>query len=1036
MPLVHRVLFGTIFFLLFGTSFILKLIREHMVQLTYAVGAAAIAHMVVLASRGEPDVGLALTVILAVPAMNVLFYRWQACLYGNAVLFLLTIMAVASLSRTAGDMSLYIGVALVMNGLALFFAKRLFDVEQHSEEQAALFGDVFEHSTDAIVVLEFLDGGEPEQSDCRILQVNKAFEDLVASSGHVLFGAALVQLWPDLRTTMFCRQLQRSVERQQSYTFDEYLPDFGGHFRIVVVPVAENRGAAILADITAQVEMEQTERHREAKFRAIFDSSPDGIFIVNEQGVIFDCNEYGARMNGYSKEELVGQPIALINAEQQAEEISYNPDGRSFATNEYFAHLRREGNLQFRTVHRRKDGSEFPVEVSASMITLNGQDYSMGFDRDISERDVLVKQLRENEEKLGLMARNLKDVIFETDADGRYTYISPSHEAVLGRGEEVIGTYHTDNLSYEDKHQVLAALRKAASDRQEVRVEYRYIHPERGVVWLESVASSYVNRNGQAVVVVTARDISQRKQAEAALYHQAKRQELAAQLAYEFLNESLNQVDERIRESLEHIGKTLGGDRCHISQLANSGRTVTTTHEWLNADVDYPFARTTDMDLYDLPWLYGQIHARQVVAVSALDELPPDAWAERRQLKERGVKSLICVPMMTGGEVTGLLSVYSLKHLRFYSDDDKHMLQIAAGVMASALQRAKAERQLTHLTFHDQVTGLYNRTFLEEEIRRLDTERQLPLSMIMVDVNGLKMVNDALGHQEGDRLLRRVARLLRQSCRQEDIVARWGGDEFVVLLPLTDSADAAQVCQRIREACEAAEEKPVRPSVALGYATKTDPEQELSQILKEAEDGMYTNKMSAAQSSRSTIIASLQRTLEEKSHETREHAQKLKDLSVRLGKRLGISGNELEELALFAVLHDLGKVAIPEPVLDKRGSLTPDEWEVMRKHPEIGYRIAATSPELASVAEYILSHHERWDGAGYPRALKGEAIPLLARIVAVVDAYDAMTSDRPYRKGIGHAEALEEIRTCAGDQFDPKVVHAFLELFAETAVNA
>ncbi len=1029
VSLEHRVVFGLSFLALWAGSLVSAWVQKQMVPLTYAVGAAAMVHMLVASGHGGADTGVLLSMILGVPVLIVLFYRWKLLLYANLLLFVITVMAVAASAQTTQDALLFTASAVVLNGFALLFAKRMFDAEQDSRHHEALFGDLFEHTTDAIFIQEFLAEDAGESHHCQIIKVNSTFAELAGSPSGALVGRALQELWPAMEGSMLCGQFRRAVERQKAVTFDEYLPDFVGHYRVTIIPIGPQRGAVVLADITAQMAMEQAEREREARFRGVFEGSPDGIFIVDERGVIVDCNEQAAVMNGYSKDELLGQPIAVVNASEETVDISYDPQGKSFPPREYFEYLRREGKLQFRSIHRRKDGTQFPVEVSATLVNLNGQEYSVGFDRDISDRDVLMAQLRENEQKLQLMARNLKDVIFELDSDGRYTYVSPAHEAVLGRGEEVIGTYHTDSLAYEDKHHALAALRRAAVDKREVRVEYRYINPERGLIWLESVASSYVNRDGEVAVVVTARDISQRKRAEEALYQQAQRQELAAKLASEFLNESLNQVDERISESLEHIGKTLGGDRCHISQLANGGRTVTTTHEWLNIEVDYPFARTSDLDLYDLPWLYGQIIARSVVALSSLDDLPPDAWAERRRLKERGVKSLICVPMMTGGEVTGLLSVYFLQNPRFATDDDVHMLQIAAGVMASALERAKAERQLTHLTFHDQVTGLYNRTFLEEEIRRLDTERQLPLSMIMIDVNGLKMVNDALGHQEGDRLLRRVAQLLRQSCRQEDIVARWGGDEFVVLLPSTDSVDAGHVCQRIRAACDAADERPVRPSVALGYSTKTSAEQEFTQVLKEAEDGMYTNKMSAAQSSRSTIIASLQRTLEEKSHETREHAQKLRDLSIRLGERVGISGTHLEELALFAVLHDLGKVAIPETVLDKRGSLTEDEWEVMRKHPEIGYRIAATSPELASVAEYILSHHEHWDGSGYPRGLKGEEIPLLARIVAVVDAYDAMTSDRPYRKGTSHGQALEEIRSCAGEQFDPRVVDAFLDMF-------
>lgn len=350
--------------------------------------------------------------------------------------------------------------------------------------------------------------------------------------------------------------------------------------------------------------------------------------------------------------------------------------------------------------------------------------------------------------------------------------------------------------------------------------------------------------------------------------------------------------------------------------------------------------------------------------------------------------------------------------------------------------RKKAEEQLIHLTFHDTVTGLYNRTFFEEEIHRLSSDRQIPISLIMIDVNGLKVVNDALGHQKGDELLQEVATILLQSCRAEDIIARWGGDEFVVLLPQTTGTAAQEICERIRKACSASNQGIIQPSVALGYATKTQSEQTIQQVLKQAEDAMYRNKMLSAKSSRSDLVASLQQTLQEKSHETKEHAHRLQNVSVALGEALGMSGSDLDKLSLSALLHDIGKVAIPGNILDKPESLDAAEWELMKQHPEMGYRIAAASPELATFAEYILTHHERWDGSGYPKGLKGGEIPFLSRILAVVDAYDAMTHDRPYRKGMPSSEVLEEIKVCMGFQFDPKIVKVFVDMMSsQTALD-
>lgn len=346
-------------------------------------------------------------------------------------------------------------------------------------------------------------------------------------------------------------------------------------------------------------------------------------------------------------------------------------------------------------------------------------------------------------------------------------------------------------------------------------------------------------------------------------------------------------------------------------------------------------------------------------------------------------------------------------------------------------QRKQAEEQLRYLTFHDPVTGLYNRTFLEQKLKELDTEASLPLGVLMADVNGLKVINDSLGHQQGDVLLKRVGQILQEACHPTDTIGRWGGDEFVALLPHTTEARLREICTRIEQACEEEGFVPFYISLAVGYAVKEREEESIDEVIKAAEDAMYQRKMNEALSNKSALVTSLQRALGEKSHETEHHARRLQQMAVALGERWGLSGAQLDEVSLLALLHDIGKVAISEEILMKEGKLTMEEREIIRRHPEIGYRIATASPDLAVVAEGILSHHERWDGRGYPRGLKGEDIPLSARIVAIVDAFEAMTSGRPYCEKMSTEEALQEIMACAGSQFDPKFAKVFVEMIRD-----
>ncbi|MCE5330350.1 HD-GYP domain-containing protein, partial [bacterium] len=337
---------------------------------------------------------------------------------------------------------------------------------------------------------------------------------------------------------------------------------------------------------------------------------------------------------------------------------------------------------------------------------------------------------------------------------------------------------------------------------------------------------------------------------------------------------------------------------------------------------------------------------------------------------------------------------------------------------------------IEYLSFHDKLTGLYNRAYFEEELKRLDTPRLIPISIVMGDLNGLKIINDAYGHEEGDILLKKIADILKSSFRKNDIVARWGGDEFVIILPKTDVENTNEIIERIKKSCIKNSLESMPLSISMGVAAKLDASQEIKEIMRKAEDNMYKHKLSEKQDIQNSIISSLEKTLDKKNYETEKHIQRIKDMALKLGNSLKLPENKIDELTLLATLHDIGKIAVADNILSKPGKLTSDEWELIKKHPEVGYRIAESSPELAVIAEDILAHHEWWNGRGYPRGLKGNNIPLSSRIIATIDAYDAMINDKPYRKAMTKDEAVEELKRCSGTQFDPEIVEQFIEILS------
>lgn len=350
-------------------------------------------------------------------------------------------------------------------------------------------------------------------------------------------------------------------------------------------------------------------------------------------------------------------------------------------------------------------------------------------------------------------------------------------------------------------------------------------------------------------------------------------------------------------------------------------------------------------------------------------------------------------------------------------------------VLRDMTHEHKKNEEIRYISQHDHLTGLYNRYFFEAELKRLDTKRQLPLSIIMGDVNGLKLLNDAFTHLEGDKMLQKIASILEISTRHEDVVSRWGGDEFAILLPQTNEADAIIVIERIRSKCQSSSFQVFQPSLSLGVATKTEPDEPIYGVIKVAEERMYREKLQEGKSMRNSLIATLEATLYEKSMETKEHAENMIELSRQMATKLDFNQDQIHTITLVARLHDIGKITISDAVLQKPGPLTDIEWEQIRNHPETGSRIVQNIPELTHIAEGILCHHERYDGSGYPQGLKGDDIPMIARIISIVDAYEVMTNGRSYRPAVSHEDAVSELKRHAGTQFDPELVGVFLSLF-------
>lgn len=339
----------------------------------------------------------------------------------------------------------------------------------------------------------------------------------------------------------------------------------------------------------------------------------------------------------------------------------------------------------------------------------------------------------------------------------------------------------------------------------------------------------------------------------------------------------------------------------------------------------------------------------------------------------------------------------------------------------------QAEERLHYLSYHDQLTGLYNRRLFEEQLQRLNSKNYFPLIITMADINGLKLVNDSFGHTVGDKYIQKVTEVLREGFREKDIICRLGGDEFIILSPNTDEREIKELIGRINERTKLEAVNKITLSVSFGYSIKDREEESILEVLKKAEDYMYKKKLLESAGIRGKTIYTVMAALHEKNPREEQHSLRVSELCEKMGTALGLQEDEVKELKTVGLLHDIGKVAIEEGILNKNGKLVEEEWVEIKKHPEIGYRILSSVNELSEMADYVLAHHERWDGNGYPKGLKGNEIPVQSRIIAIADAYDAMISERSYRQALPREYAISELVKGAGTQFCGEYVNVFID---------
>lgn len=580
------------------------------------------------------------------------------------------------------------------------------------------------------------------------------------------------------------------------------------------------------------------------------------------------------------------------------------------------------------------------------------------------------------------------DKVTYTSSDGRFS-VNHMFEVILGRTRESLETTNWQDITHPDDLQAdidkLQAFR--SGDVARYTMEKRYIRPDGSTVWTNLTIGNLIGANdSENMHLCILEDITERKRIEQAL--QESERSKAVLLSH-----------------LPGMAYRCQYDPAWTMEFVSEGCEMLTGYKPEN------LLGNRDVSYNDL----------------IAPEYRSLLWAEWAQVLQQSRTFRYEYEIITrGGERKWVLELG-----QFIYGADQSVLALE-GIVIDISELKMREAQISYLHKHDFLTGLYNRVHCAAEKQRLAKPAYFPLSLVICDINGVRLVNDAFGPAEGDRLIVAVSRILQSLIRENDVCSRTGGDEFMLLLPHTTEAEAIALIDQVTRAVDqynrGESHPPYEVSLSFGYHTMVDETLTINQATITAEEHLSHRKLLNQRSSHNAIVSSIMATLYARSQETEEHGKRLTQYTQMIGEQLNLDRHLLDELELLSMLHDIGKVGVADRILNKPAPLTHDEWDLMKKHPEIGYRIALSTPELEHIARYILSHHEKWDGSGYPAGLAGEEIPLASRILAIADAYDAMTEDRVYRKAMDRQDALAELARCAGTQFDPSITQIMIRL--------
>jgi len=800
--------------------------------------------------------------------------------------------------------------------------------------------------------------------DFLYVDVNQSFKSILGLGNVDIIGKKRSELFSrDESDASWAENFRDVLENQSHRSFKLFSKVINKHLKIDLYSPEKYKIAMFMTDITKEV----------------IDSIEKSILLKTTNDVILELNEDYIFTNLYTNYEQFIDRNNFIN-KHISEVFSEH------VTKQFYDALQQAKQTELSAIIDYQLNEEYEQRWFQSSI------FYVKFDQEyryvISTHEITIQksienQLLETNERLTQISSQSRTVIWEVDKNGMYTYINPMSKNVFGYDpDEMIGTYfyknYPEEFRLEFKEKVLEQMQRhiIVSD-----FESPYLTKDGERLWLLSYSFPMFDINGN--------------------YYGYRGSDTDITDKHNVQIE-LKQSEEKYRFITENTSDVI----------------------WI-----------LNLDKYIFTYISPAIinlrgfTAEEAMAQTVEESMTSDSWIMVQSEIERTLGIFILNPDNDSNNMMTIQQYHKDGSLKWVEISTRYRFNVKNEIEVIGISRDVTERKINddeirYLSYHDQLTGLYNRRYFEIEIERLDTLRNHPISVITIDINGLKMTNDVFGHNAGDELIKQAAKTLKLACREDEIIVRLGGDEFLILLPKTNEVECKLIVNRIQEIIRKDKENQYLLSLSVGYGIKHSVDNQIKDIINQADQYMYQNKLVESEIHKRQLLGIIMKRLYRLDPDLRRHLKSMNELIEQFGHYLNLKKENISELKLAAMYHDIGKIGIDEEQVKLFQTDRVKYAYLLKRQPELSYQILRYITEYIEIANIILSYHENFDGSGYPRGIKGIDIPMESMMIHIVNNYDKLR----FNVGLSVDDSLNKLLKQKSKELEPKLCDQFCEM--------